>query len=268
MFLIATTLWIVLVPLVLYPFVDSFGTQLLAQSAAFAVIIGIAWAILRWEGLGATDVGLSWRDVLPGALPIIGIYVFLNVVGALAMILSGESASFAIPETHSSLTQWLGVGAVQLLFVGIAEEFAFRAYLQNKLIALVGGGYNRVRKGGAIVLGAGLFTIVHIPQRILIQDLSAPAEIIQTLGIVVVLGLVLGVLYEYTRNVVFVGVLHGTFNWQAFVVADAPINLAYLVTLPAFPIVAWAYRRWARTVRSEHLQPPVQAGSKREFEFS
>lgn len=262
LFLSATSVVIVAVPLVVYPRIGNTFVLLSVMSASFAVIAAIGWVALRSEGLRTPDVGLSLKHVLPGALPVVFIYAFMNVVAASYLLLSGESVGVAVPEGYPSLGVFIGVGLAQLLFVGTAEEFAYRAYLQNKLIALLDGGGNRVRKYGAILLGILLFTVIHIPQRTLIERITSPLEIAQSLVMVVILGVILGLLYEYTRNVVFVSVLHGTLNWQPVFVEGAPNDLALFVSLPVFLVIVWYYRRWARSARPGDFRPQEQSASQ------
>ena len=109
-----------------------------------------------------------------------------------------------------------------------------------------------------------LFALIHIPQRVLIGGVTSPVAIAQSLLGIVLLGLVLGVLYEYTRNVVFVGVLHGTFNWQPIVVAGAPVSeLALVVGIPVLVLTAWYYRRWASGTNAPEFSPQRQLGVSR-----
>jgi len=223
----------------------------------FVLTGAIAWAILRWEGLRAADVGLSRRTAVSGALLAVGFYVLLNVVGAAYLFLSGEPVRLAPPE-GPSFALW-GVVTVAYLIAGLAEELAYRAYLQNKLVALFKGGDDRVRKAVAILAAGVLFTLAHVPNRVLEMGLDSPGAIAGTFVSVVVLGLLLGVLYEFTRNVAFVGVLHGTLNWSAFVVEGIPASdVALFVGLPALVLVAWYYRRWATEEGAPEFAPQRQ----------
>ncbi|MFP8957555.1 CPBP family intramembrane glutamic endopeptidase [Natrialbaceae archaeon A-CW3] len=257
-FLVATSLWVVFVPLVIYPLFDNRFVLLAVMAGAFAVAGAIAWLALRWEGISAADVGLGREHVLPGVVLVVLFWVAINVVGALSVFVSTGEVQFGLPEQWDSLAFFLAVGIAQIAFVGLVEEFAFRAYLQNKLVALLNGGHNRVRKAVAILFGVVLFTIWHIPQRVFIEGLTSPLAIVQSLIIVMILGLALGILYEYTRNVVFVGVLHGTFNWQPQVVVDAPMDIPFFAGLAVLIVAVWYYRRWVSGIRPADFQPQIQ----------
>jgi membrane protease YdiL (CAAX protease family) len=256
-FLLSTTLLATLVPLFVYPNLGPVES-LVAMATAFAGIAGIAWLALRAEGLHAADIGLGRDDVLPGVLPVVAVYLLVNVVAAAAVFLASGTVRFTVPGDVAP-SAWLAMALVQLTFVGITEEFAFRGYVQNKLVASLGGGTDRVRKAAAILGGVGLFALWHVPQRVFGQGITDPGQVLGTLVVVAILGTLLGVLYEYTRNVVLCGVLHGTFNWSFVFVADAPGDVPFLVALPVFVALVWYYRRWANRTHASRFAPQVQA---------
>lgn len=260
----ATALIIVVVPLVIYPRLESQFGFFVVLSAVFAVIGAVGWVALRLDGLTARTVGLGTEHLLPGVLTVVGLYVLLNGAGAGIVLFSGESVSIDVSTEYGSVRMWAIAGVAYLAFNGMAEEFAFRGYLQNKVIALFDAGDDRIRKAGAIFVGVMLFALIHIPQRVLIRGVTSPVAIAQSLLGIVLLGLVLGVLYEYTRNVVFVGVLHGTFNWQPIVVAGVPISeLAAAVGIPALILTVWYYHRRASGSRAPEFSPQRQRGVSR-----
>lgn len=266
-FLVVTSLWVVFVPLAIYPLFDNVLVLLAVMAMAFAVIGAIAWLTLRWEGLAASTVGLSRTHVILGVLLVALIWLAVNVVGAVSAFVStgdvrfslpGAEAGFVDPGQPSPLAFFIEMAIAQLFFVGIAEELAFRAYLQNKLIALFNGGQHRTRKAIAILLGVFLFMLWHIPQRVFIQELTSPVAIAQSLVIVMILGIVLGLLYEYTRNVVFVGALHGTFNLQPVFVIGVDSVVPFLTGFVVLLVVVWYYRRWMLNTWYSDFQPQVQ----------
>jgi membrane protease YdiL (CAAX protease family) len=257
LFLIGTSVLATLFPLYVYPSLEG-PVTLIAMALAFAAIAAIAWVALRSEGVTAEAVGLGRADVLPGVAAVAGLYLLVNAIAAVSAFASSGTVGLTVPGDVSAST-WVAVALVQLLFVGITEEFAFRAYVQNKLVALFGGGRDRVRKAVAILVGVLLFALWHIPQRVFGQGLTAPNEVFGTLVVVVVFGILLGLLYEYTRNVVLVGLLHGTLNWSFLFVADVSMEVSFLVALPVFAVGLWYYRRWARDDRLPGFGQQVQA---------
>jgi membrane protease YdiL (CAAX protease family) len=254
--LVATTVVAALFPLYVYPRLDG-PVALAAMALAFTILAGMTWATLRYEGVSAASVGLGRADVLPGLLAVGGLYLLANGFAAASTYLATGSVEFVVPEGVSA-SAWVAMALVQLLFVGPTEEFAFRAYVQNKLVAAVGGGADRARKAVGILLGVVLFALWHVPQRVFAQGITDLGSIVGTLVVVAVLGTLLGLLYEYTRNVVLGGLLHGTFNWSFLFVADASLDRAFLLALPAFGVGLWYYRRWARDRGIPGFGPQVQ----------
>lgn len=185
----------------------------------------------------------------------IGLFVVLNLLAFGYLLLRG-GVSFE-PAAEQTYWAW-ALMAVVYIVVGTLEDFTARGYLQNKLIALFGGGSARLLKALAIIVGVGIFVAIHIPQRVFIQGITVPQEIATTFVIVAVLGLVLAVLYEYSRNIFFVGVVHGAFNFPLFISADLPINDLNLLMIPLAFGVAWWYRRWASRVQPADFAPQVQ----------
>jgi membrane protease YdiL (CAAX protease family) len=258
-FLLASILVFVSVPVVLFPLSSGPLTTMAVIAFGFALVGALAVLALRAEGVSAADVGLGRANVLPGVLAVAGLYVAVNVAGAVYLALVGESVRLALPPRYSTTLNWAVAGVVYLVFNGIAEELGYRAYLQNKLVAMLDASDDRFRKAAAILIGVFVFTLVHIPQRVFIMGLTSPGAILGTFVSVVVLGTILGLLYEYTRNVVLVGVLHGTFNWDPVVVAGVPGDVQLLVGVPLLVGVAWYYRRWASETRVSNFRSQQQA---------
>ncbi|MCU4753105.1 CPBP family intramembrane metalloprotease [Halobacteria archaeon AArc-curdl1] len=216
------------------------------------VLAGFAWLVLRWEGVKASEVGLSSESVLPGAIPVLLIWAGINGAGLVLLFVAGRSGQVGLPA-ELSLSIWLGLAISQLIFVGIAEEFAFRGYLQNKVIAQFGGGKSRLRVLAGIAVTSILFSLWHIPQRVFVQELAG-TDLLPSLVVVGILGAILGVVYELTRNIVFVGVLHGTLNFAPLFVLNDTLQpmadiIIIIVGVPLLVLAVWLYWRWAKTER-------------------
>ncbi|WP_416841086.1 CPBP family intramembrane glutamic endopeptidase [Haloferax sp. DFSO52] len=219
----------------------------------FAVVYGviglIAFGALFREGLRPSDVGLSQKNVVPGVLLVVAIWAGANLLGATT---TSENVVFSLPPAVTVVT-WATLVVSQLAFVGPIEEFAFRGYFQNKFVALFGGGSNRMRKAAGILVATVIFALWHIPQRLVIEGLSV-SEVVPAVVVLFVLGLVFAILYELTRNLVFTGVLHGTFNMQlvvTFTESGAPVNEVMMFVWPLMILAALGYRRWAKTARRD-----------------
>lgn len=232
------------------------GTTVLGAS----VIYGLSWGVLHWDGLRPADVGLSRSHVLPGLLPVVGLWVGLNGLAAiLTWVVSGGFSFQLSADTNWPL--WIATAVEQWFFVGPAEELGARAYLQNKLIALLGGGRSRQRKAVGTVLAALLFALWHIPQRLWTRGLAPSQAVLSALGVLPAAFLD-ALLYEVTRNVIFVGFWHGTDNHEPFFFPQyekpqwvQPVMI--LSGLVLLGIGVWLYRRWAIRHRPMDFRPVV-----------
>ena len=226
-----------------------------------AVLFGIGWGIFRLEGIGLRDVGLSWDHARSGLLWFAGIAVALNVLLVLVTVAVGGS----LEPGYADLTPLLiAVAAVVYwVFVGVGEELVARAYMQNKLVALLGGGRSRTRKALGIGVAAAVFALWHIPQRLVVAGLE-PAQLPGNLLVLFGVALAFGLVYELTRNVVFTGLVHGALDFPPIAVsvfydggATWVQGLLLVAIVAPFLGGIWAYRRWARDHRSDDFRPQV-----------
>jgi membrane protease YdiL (CAAX protease family) len=225
-------------------------------------MLGVGYGMLRLEGIRARDIGFSWPHARSGTVWFVAIIIALNVLLLLVAVVTGGQLSWS----YTDLTPVLIIvyALINWVFVGIAEELVARAYMQNKLIALLGGGQRRFSKGLAIVVAAVLFALWHVPQRLLVAELDV-SQIPLNLLLLLVAGLVFGVLYESTRNVVFVGLLHGAYNFAPVVAnvryaTEGSADIQFLLLLAvAGPVIigVWGYYRWAHDHRTSDFRPPV-----------
>jgi len=93
---------------------------------------------------------------------------------------------------------------VSLLFVGPAEELLFRGAVQGRLRQSWG-------RWPAIIVATILFGLIHIPA--VTGGFGAQLSYALVAGI---LGVLLGYLYDYTRNIVVPAVVHGSYNATLF----------------------------------------------------
>lgn len=217
----------------------------------------ISWWFLRLEGLRLLDVGLSWSSMPPAVLAIAGFWVVINGLSTvLVWLITGNLAVGMFQVVTWPL--W-GIKAVeQWLFVGPAEELAIRAYMQNKFVALLDGERSYLLKIDCIILTSMFFAAWHIPRLLFvgITSLNALFNIISLFCI----GLFLGLLYDVTRNVVFVGLLHGTVNFQPLFIPfpEEVERFRHAIMLSGLIMIlaeAALYRRWARTHRERDFRP-------------
>ncbi|WP_255150286.1 CPBP family intramembrane glutamic endopeptidase [Halorarius halobius] len=219
------------------------------------VQIAIAVAFLRYEGVRLRDVGLSKRLVVPAVVAVLGVVVAANAAVATLVVAGGQGVRVEPFVLLSALPREYSAGEVAVtavyywLFVGVAEELAFRGYLQNKLTALLDGWGDPLRTALAVVTAAVAFSLLHAPT-ILLVDRASLGGLVGGLLVTGLSGVAFGAIYVLTRNLLLVALLHGIGDfWPLFVEpAGSWPNWVLLVVLYAVLVVA--YRGWAeRTPR-------------------
>lgn len=219
----------------------------------FAVLAGITLVTLRREDVRVADLGLSSRHVVPAVVTFGGVWVALNLLGVGLAETTGQRWGIGLlrettPVFDAALpAPRLTTLLLFFLVVGVVEEFAFRGYLQSKVVALVGDD-TRPRIALGIVISALVFGLGHVP-----GALVAGAGIRGALSLVAITaasGIAFGVLYEATQNLYFVALLHGLGDTWPLVVelGDLSQNAfgAFLVGIFAtYLTAALAYRYWA-----------------------
>lgn len=120
----------------------------------FLLVAGGCWLALRHEGATLEDVGLSRAAFAPGALAFVLLWGWVVIAGSGYLVVTGATGEFGY---HFEFPwYWFVVLLVlQLLTVGLVEEFAFRGYVQSKCIALLGGRSRRRDVALGVVIAAG-----------------------------------------------------------------------------------------------------------------
>ena len=238
---------------------ESPATRILFALAAFGPMAILAAAVLRWEGVQSTAVGFQRHHLLPGVALVAAVWLGAHLLTMLSRVVTGGSLAVGIPPAITP-ADWVTSIIAQLFVVGVFEEFAFRGYFQNKVVALFGGGRDRRRKVAAILAATVVFALFHVPQRLVVQ--GAPVESLPPLLLFLfVYGCFFGVMYELTRNLLFTGILHGTFNFQPILLAGPQGRPDLDVTLFVIPLAAvaiWTYRRWAKRTHPDDFRAQLR----------
>lgn len=146
--------------------------------------------------------GVLLRGTLPGAAAIGAVLLLLLVTGG---------ARFAIVADGSGMAEWSAVGLRALWLLAPAalwEELVFRGYLWR--VAEDAGGRRL-----ALVSTSIAFGVVH---------LTNPGANVQSLGMVVLAGVCLGVIRSVTDSVPAAWLAHLVWNWIMAAVAHAPVS--------------------------------------------
>lgn len=187
-------------------------SAVLLQGIAFG---SVSLVYLRVRGLDLSFVGVAVPDFRE-SLAIASGYV-LALVGALSMVSLAlladlQPARNRIAEFGEGNPEvFLVLAVVSVLLIGPGEELLFRGIVQGSL--------RRVFDApAAILLATVIFAVAHTPS--LAGPLSGRAI---TVGLLFVPGLVLGVAYEYSGNIVVPALIHGVYNATLFVLAYASL---------------------------------------------
>jgi membrane protease YdiL (CAAX protease family) len=219
--------------------VAAFGTGIVLASAVFLLLSAVGFSVestadipaplralagaLQYVGFFVAGLlYLRWRDDSPSLFRI-GVpslrdlgWAVLGLVGLLAALIGASAlltqlgidsaANNAITQGQEQPTYLLYLIPLALLFNAPAEEFIFRGLVQG----LFRKAYGVVP---AIVIASLLFGVAHY------LALGGQGSKLAYLGIAAVLGLILGVLYELTENLVVPMLVHGAFNAIQFYLA-------------------------------------------------
>jgi len=183
--------------------VVQFGGFLLAVLGYLAVTA--EWDLVRLDRLSAREAGI----VVAAALGLLTLQY--GALFALAEIGVTTGQNQAVVPPGDPATYYLAMIVVSILVVGPVEELLFRGVVQ--------GGLRRAFDAApAILLASLIFGVVHLPA---IE--GALVERVAYVGVVVLLGCVLGYLYERTGNVVIPGLAHGAYNAAIYAVLWAGV---------------------------------------------
>jgi hypothetical protein len=160
------------------------------------------WDLVRLRSPGLRDLA----GVLLGLLAILLAAIFVNQVLSLLGVQVAQNQVIAAGQRDP--TYFLYMIPVSLLFVGPFEELVFRGGVQGLLRRTYG-------PAAAIVLATSLFGAMHV------LALGGEGSVLAYVAIAAVLGLVLGVAYELTDNLLVPAVVHGGYNAVLFAVQYA-----------------------------------------------
>jgi hypothetical protein len=194
------------------------------------VVVGLLVVV---GGLRPRDLGLS-RSKLPVAAAVtLGLWVVLQVTAAAWAYV--ETGSLAVDPRWSAV----GVGVVlggllaQLLGNALYEEIVFRAVLLDQLVLRLGD-----RRWGfalALVGSQTVFSLLHVPNRL--YQGYAPAPLVESLGLLVLMGLLFALVYHRTGNLLVAVGVHALGNAPTMLVA-APVSGHFLMVLLTVVLVA------------------------------
>jgi membrane protease YdiL (CAAX protease family) len=170
---------------------DVVGQLLVAVVAISPVLIVMKRRRETLRSTGVTSVNL-------------GRAVLLSVVLIAALVTWCSLVSRRCDAATAVRTR--GIWALlQFAIVGFAEEFAYRGYLQSRLIAWLGG--NR-----GWVLASVIMAMAHVSHRVFSLQMTAGQALSGSAALIPV-SLFLGFVMMKTKNIVAPGLVHTAINW-------------------------------------------------------
>jgi membrane protease YdiL (CAAX protease family) len=180
-------------PLFLEPRLDATLSALIGFGVHWLATLGLLLLVRIGEGQPLSSVGLrrlSWKWVLAA----IGLGVALSLAVPLLTTLVGQvipaPESGTIESTTAHYPAW--VLLVGVITAGVTEECMFRAYPQERLIAVTR------RPWLSATISLTLFVLAHLQGW----------NLAHVVGVVLPLGAALTALYLWRRNLLFVIIVH------------------------------------------------------------
>jgi hypothetical protein len=196
-----------------------------ARQALGAVSLGLGTAsvvyfYLRWSDRDAGFLDVRWPDrrdvghVVVGFAGLVALLWALDVAfGALGVSTAQHGTVLDAREGDPRILLVLVPAA--FLLVGPGEELLYRNVVQKSL-------YGAFSRRGAVVVASVLFALAHLPAYA--AGASSASSLAATLSVVFALSVVLGVVYERTRNTVVPAAVHGAYNAVTFLALYASLT--------------------------------------------
>jgi membrane protease YdiL (CAAX protease family) len=174
------------------------SSDVVSQAVIAMVFLGPALLTMRWRREPWASTRVS-RHNLGGSL-IVG--TLLALLGVVSIFLSGEHSPSQVIRHLGSRHIW---ALLQYAVVGFGEEFAFRGYLQTRLVAWLG------RRQGW-VFSSVLMALAHVVQRLTAGGMSPPDALLSSASLMPI-SLFLGYVMLRTENVIAPGLAHIFADW-------------------------------------------------------
>lgn len=193
------------------PGTPTYETTMLAVKLAVHVIIPIM--VLKLVGAKVGPL-LAPRLGAKGVLPLL--IILGAIFTALMMVISPSLKEISAIKATATTLAWAAPASFAWLAVeaGFCEEFLFRAVLQTRLAAFLKS------EAGAIVIGALLFALAHVPGLYLRPDTAGdqiagglPAILAYTVGVLSPIAILFGLIWSRTRSLGLLILLHASVDF-------------------------------------------------------
>ncbi len=179
--------------------------DLSTSALQFLAFIGVSLWYLLWRSDGLVGLRVPTRSdlllIVGGTLALIAVMLSLEILMDLLGFETAENVTIDRGQAHPEL--FLLLIPMQFLFTGPAEELLFRGIIQGLFRRAYG-----IIPG--ILLAGAVFSLFHIPA------LGGGEGVTAVLLILFISGSLLGVLYEYSGNIIVPIVAHAVWNALVF----------------------------------------------------
>lgn len=164
---------------------------------------GVALAYLWYTKESLIQIEIpSLRHIAWIVIGLVSLFVALIFVSAVELVIGVDAAEHGIQQTATGNPEILLLFIpITLFIIGPAEELLFRGIIQRRLV-------DRLSLGYGILFASIIFAVAHAGALIA----SSTSGFVFMMGVYVVLGAILGITYEITKNIVVPIVIHGIFN--------------------------------------------------------
>ncbi|QKY20300.1 CPBP family intramembrane metalloprotease [Halolamina sp. CBA1230] len=179
---------------------------LLTQGVAF---LGVGALYLRERGIPVRSIGVRLPSIKEFGIVIGALVLSFVYLIAVSQLLSATGTEAAENQVSSlamenpEIVLYLLPGS--FLLIGPGEELLFRGVVQN-----------RIREAFSpvpgVVIASVIFAAIHVGSLVA----TDPSAVLVSVGVLMGPSLILGGIYEYTRNLVVPIIVHGTYNALIF----------------------------------------------------
>jgi membrane protease YdiL (CAAX protease family) len=216
---------------------------------AAIMLFGIAVWGLRKEHISFDAIGLNLQNLREAILLIFAGWAIMTAVKYLAVVAGrGNTMELFNSSPLSIVQQWV--------FVGIAEEVLFRGYILTRLAKIWATSHKAVGLISAVAVSSLLFATAHIPQRLyqVTQGEMALAEVLGGVIVLLIPGIVFSYLFLRTKNILLVGLIHGSINVPLVGIGEDAFLPLIIVIIPYIEAFLFLKRRRLRGTISEDSQ--------------
>ncbi|WP_255190836.1 CPBP family intramembrane glutamic endopeptidase [Natronobeatus ordinarius] len=177
----------------------SFGLGIVVVTAGFLYVKNLDRSFIDLRMPTLRD--LAWG--VGGIVALFGVAIAVSIVMTVVGVDAAEHSSIQEGQENPELLLYSIPFA--LLIIGPFEELLYRNVIQKSM-------YGVFSRGGAIVVASVVFAAVHL----LAYATAGFGAILSSLGLVFVLSLLLGLIYERTENLLIPAAVHGVYNALIF----------------------------------------------------